>query len=109
MAGRPVARVLDDGVSIEVNRTCTDGCQNGNSILYGAIWRAARSLGYVRAYTYTQEDEGGASLRASGWKVDAHLPARGSWRESSVKLAELRDQEGSGGVERVRWIVGLAR
>jgi len=48
MAGRPVARALDDGVTLEANRTCTDGTRNANSMLYGAVWRAAVALGYRR-------------------------------------------------------------
>lgn len=72
-------------------------------MLYGATWRAAKAMGYLRAYTYTQHDESGASLRAAGWVRDAELEARGSWAESSVALRELRDPKGSGGVARVRW------
>ncbi|MEW1632725.1 XF1762 family protein [Streptomyces sp. NPDC093801] len=34
--GRPVARHLDDGQTLEVTRTCTDGIANANSMLYGA-------------------------------------------------------------------------
>jgi hypothetical protein len=108
-AGRPVARVLDDGRSIEVNRTCTDGFPNANSMLYGAIWRAAKSLGYLRAYTYTQEGETGASLRAAGWVQEAELPARGSWADHSVQLRAIRCTAGSGGVGRIRWRVGQPR
>ena len=43
-AGRPVARHFDDGLTLEVNRTCTDGTRNGNSMIYGALWRAAKAL-----------------------------------------------------------------
>jgi hypothetical protein len=103
MAGRPVARALDNGRTIEVNRTCTDGTTNANSMLYGAIWRAALALGYLTGVTYTEEGETGASLRASGWVLDATLPARGSWSDSSVKLKGMRDPVGSGGVVRFRW------
>ena len=28
VAGRPVARMLDDGMTLEVTRTCTDGTRN---------------------------------------------------------------------------------
>ncbi len=65
-AGRPVARAFDDGLTLEVNRTCTDGTRNANSMLYGAVWRAARAMGYARCITYTQHDESGASLKAAG-------------------------------------------
>ena len=109
-AGRPVARRLDDALSLEINRTCTDGVPNGNSLLYGALWRAGRALGYVRAYTYTQGDESGASLRAAGWVIDAELAARGTWADHSVSLAHVRDQESTaGGVTRTRWRVGAPR
>lgn len=66
IAGSPVARWLDDGLTVEVTRCCTDGTRNACSMLYGAAWRAARSLGYVRQITYTIPEEGGASLRAAG-------------------------------------------
>jgi hypothetical protein len=101
--GRPVARGYNDGVTLEVNRTCTDGTPNANSMLYGAAWRAAKALGYQRLITYTQEGESGTSLRAAGWRVLAVRPARGSWAESSVQLRNLRDPVGSGGVQRTLW------
>lgn len=103
-AGRPVARALDDGLTLEINRTCTDGAHNANSLLYGAIRRAAKAMGYLRLVTYTQADETGASLRAAGFRADAQLEARGSWAESSVALAHTRDPIGNGGVARVRWM-----
>lgn len=103
MVGRPVARHFDDGLTLEVNRTCTDGTPHANSALYGVAWRAAKALGYRRLITYTQEGESGTSLRAAGWKVVAERPARGSWAEASVKLADLRDPTGSGGVQRTLW------
>ncbi|WP_369795032.1 XF1762 family protein [Serratia sp. H1n] len=45
MAGRPIARHFDDGLTLEVNRTCTDGTKNANSMLYGAV----RGAGLERA------------------------------------------------------------
>ena len=67
IVGRPVARLLDNGWTLEVNRVCTDGARNACSMLYGAAWRAAKALGFRRLITYTLPEEGGASLRASGW------------------------------------------
>ncbi|RDL05200.1 hypothetical protein DER30_6900 [Streptomyces sp. HB202] len=55
MVGRPVARHFDDGRTLEVTRTASDGAPNSNSLLYGAAWRAAKALGYTRLVTYTQE------------------------------------------------------
>lgn len=48
IVGRPVARYLDDGWTLEVNRLCTDGTRNACSMLYAAAWRAARAMGYKR-------------------------------------------------------------
>ena len=41
IVGRPVSRYLDDGLTLEVNRLCTDGTKNACSFLYGAAARAA--------------------------------------------------------------------
>lgn len=105
MAGRPIARHFDDGLTLEVNRTCTDGTRNANSMLYGAVRRAAWGMGYQRIITYTQADESGASLRAAGFEKIKTLPARSSWAASSVKMQATRDPVGNGGVERVLWEV----
>jgi hypothetical protein len=68
IVGRPLARMADDGWTLEVNRTCTDGTRNANSMLYGAARRASWALGYKKLVTYTLPEEGGASLRASGFR-----------------------------------------
>lgn len=68
IVGRPVARQLDDGWTLEVCRTCTKGTFNANSLLYAAAWRAARSLGYRRLITYTLNTEQGSSLKGAGWR-----------------------------------------
>lgn len=107
IASRPVARALDDGRTIEVVRTCTDGHPNANSLLYGAAWRCAKAMGYRRSFSYTQGDEDGASLRAAGYRLDAELPARPSWADSTsdVRLRAMRDPQGSGGMIRRRWVI----
>ena len=66
--GRPVARHLDNGWTLEVTRCCTDGTKNAASMLYAAAWRAAKALGYRRLITYTLVEEPGTSLKAAGWK-----------------------------------------
>lgn len=103
MVGRPVARHYDDGLTAEVNRTCTDGCPNANSALYGAAWRIAQAMGYRRLVTYTQADEPGSSLTAAGWVKLRDLPARKGWAASSVALRATRDPVGNGGVDRALW------
>lgn len=69
MVGRPVARMADDGFTVEVNRCCTDGTRNACSMLYRAAWRAARALGYKKLITYTLPEEGGASLRGANFRL----------------------------------------
>ena len=99
MAGRPISRHQDNGLTLEVNRTCTDGTDNANSMLYGAVWRAAKAMGYIRCITYTQHDESGASLRAVGWqKVKSSAPNKG-WSVPS----RPREDIGSAGVARTLW------
>jgi hypothetical protein len=70
IVGRPVAPRLDDGRTAEITRVCTDGTRNAASMLYGACRKAARAMGYDRIFTYTLPEEGGASLRAAGFKLD---------------------------------------
>ncbi len=99
IVGRPVARSFDNGQTLEVNRTATDGTPNANSMLYGAAWRAAKALGYDRLITYTQESESGSSLRAAGWRVIAERPARPGWSVPS----RPREDRGVDGIARTLW------
>jgi len=68
VVGRPMARMSDNGWTLEVTRCCTDGTKNACSFLYAACWKAARSLGYRRLITFTLPEEGGASLKAASWR-----------------------------------------
>jgi hypothetical protein len=99
MVGRPVARHYADGLTLEVNRTATDGTKNANSMLYGAAWRAAKALGYSRLITYTQATESGISLKAAGWTVVGELRARKGWDTPSRR----RDGHGVDAIPRTLW------
>ncbi|MGU0017191.1 XF1762 family protein [Escherichia coli] len=57
---------MDDGLTLEVNRTCPTGERNANSALYGAVWRG-KSYGLSTFIYVHQADESGASLRAAGF------------------------------------------
>lgn len=106
IAGRPTSRVLDKrgkGHFIEITRVASDGTRNACSKLYGGLTRAAKALGYCRAYTYTLDRESGASLRASGWTIDAELPARKGWNGAT----RPRDEQGWPAEAKVRWIKEL--
>lgn len=78
MVGRPVARHLDNGWTLEVTRCCTDGTPHACSMLYAAAWRATKAMGYKRLITYTLKEEAGTSLRAAGWHA-LYETTGGSW------------------------------
>jgi len=99
VVGRPVARLYDNGQTVEVTRVATDGTAHACSMLYGAAWRAAKTLGYTRLISYTQAGESGAGLRAAGWRVVAHRrPHLGWWRPSRP-----RHSNAPTGVQRTLW------
>ena len=76
LAGRPTARHLDDGKTLEVVRVCTDGTKNANSFLYSRCKRIALLMGYERVITYTLLEESGSSLHAVGARITAEVDAR---------------------------------
>ena len=67
ICGRPVSRHYDDGLTLEINRLCTNGYKNACSKLYGACVRIAKQMGYKKVITYILESENGASLKASNF------------------------------------------
>jgi hypothetical protein len=108
--GRPTARALDDGKTLEVTRTCTDGSKNANSFLYGAAARVAKNLGYDKLVTYTLADESGASLRASGWSVVADLAPRSGWDTPSRPRTDVTlwgEKKIPTAVRKFRWELAL--
>ena len=106
IVGRPVARMLQDGFTAEVTRTCLapDCPRNGNSMLYGACWRAARALGWRRLVTYTLASESGASLRGSGWRVVAEVAPSKGWARASMAHLNRTPQD-IYGQQKLRWEV----
>lgn len=82
IVGRPVARMRDDGWTLEVTRLCTDGTKNACSFLYGAAARASFALGYRRIGTYILASEPGTSLEAAGWRLIGEVKGR-SWSAPS--------------------------
>lgn len=103
--GRPVARAFDDGFTLEVTRVATDGTANVCSFLYGRAKRIAKELGYARLFTYTLPEEGGHSLRASGWTCEG-TTATGdrAWLRSDGTRANDHPLS-----PKHRWVVSLAK
>jgi hypothetical protein len=112
IAGRPVSRHLDDGMTIELTRVTTTGERNACSRLYGAACRAAFAIGYRRVITYTLASESGSSLRGAGFEIDhAYADAtRIGWNRSSrprgaqTRMFYPARSEDEEDVARVRWI-----
>jgi hypothetical protein len=103
IVGRPVARMSDDGWTAEVTRLCVlPGNKNACSMLYGAAWRAARALGWQKLITYVLPEEGGASLRASGWKCLGEAGG-GSWSRKERPRVDKHPTQ-----VKMKYAVGLA-
>lgn len=96
IVGRPVARHLDDGHTVEVTRLATDGTRNACSMLYSAAAREARRRGYLRVITYTLASEAGASVRAAGFHREADVRGR-QWDTPSRRRGHRATPD------RVRW------
>lgn len=105
IAGRPIARLLADGKTVEVTRCCTDATRNACSFLYGRLCRAAADLGYARVVTYTLVEECGASLRAAGFVAMAAVKADATWSRPGrhrVQVDLFGDETRPPG-DKVRW------
>lgn len=76
VAGNP-ARVWQKEAKLVISRVAIDSVPNGCSMVYGALARAAKALGYSEVWTYTLPDEPGTSLRAAGFE-DMGLSAGGT-------------------------------
>jgi hypothetical protein len=110
IVGRPVARRLDDGYTVEVTRLCTLGHLDCCSILYAAAARQALDTqGHRRILTYVLGSESGDSLLAAGWsrlwktrggswdregrpREDRH-PTEPKWAWGKGSWRELCDQQ----------------
>jgi hypothetical protein len=101
VAGRPVARLLDDGATLEITRLATDGTPNACSKLYRAVSKVARAMGYRRVITYTLASEPGASLRGAGFKQTERVRGR-SWTCPSRPRQDDHPLE-----DKLRWELSL--
>ena len=100
ICGRPVARMADDGLTLEVLRVCTDGTRNANSMLYSRVKKIAQVMGYQKVLTYTLTEESGASLRAVGAQKDGIVKPR-EWSREKRK----RETQNIYKKEKIRWIL----
>ena len=107
IAGTCSSRELErrgDGHFIEIRRVATDGTLNACSAIYARMIRAAKAIGYCRVYTYSLQSESGASLKASGFVVDAGVKkAAKGWDRPS----RPRDDSEWPDEAKVRWVAYL--
>lgn len=96
--GRPLARALCDGQTLEVLRLCSNGEKDVCSFLYSRAARIAKEMGYSKIITYILDTESGTSLRAAGWHHEADTKGQ-SWncksreRTNSVQLSLFNDRQ----------------
>ena len=100
ICGRPVARMADDGLTLEVLRVCTDATRNANSMLYSRVKKIAQVMGYQKVLTYTLAEESGSSLRAVGAQKDGIVKPR-EWSREKRK----RETQNIYKKEKNRWIL----
>lgn len=77
IAGNPPPEWQGTG-RIVISRVATEGAENACSMIYGALCRAGKALGFREAWTYTLPEECGASLRAAGF-IDMGMTRGGEW------------------------------
>lgn len=77
VVGNPVAAALQNGVTFEVLRLCTNGHRYAASRLLSAAWKAARAMGVLRMVSYTRADEAGTCYRAANWRDVARVRGEG--------------------------------
>lgn len=97
VAGNP-CRTWQDSGRLVISRVATAGAENACSMLYGALCRAAKALGYNEAWTYTLPGEPGTSLRAAGF-MDMGLTDGGEWDRPS-----RRRKPAANSAKKRRWL-----
>lgn len=106
--GRPVARRLDDGKTLEVLRLCTQGEKDVCSFLYSRAARIAKEMGYTKIITYILESETGTSLKASGWHLEADHVGGSDWNVPS-RPREVENLQLSLFEQKPKYPVGVAK
>lgn len=71
IAGRPIARLLNNGKTLEILRVCVkENKPNASSMLYGRARRIAEMMGYEKIITYTLQRESQSSMKAIGARLE---------------------------------------
>ena len=111
ICGRPVARALDNGTTLEVLRVCIKdpAPRNACSYLYARCQRIWTAMGGEKIITYTLESEPGSSLKAVNWTHAATTKKRSKnnlWntrRPEHKGYKSVRESQLADGVIKNRW------
>ena len=111
ICGRPVARALDNGTTLEVLRVCIKdpSPRNACSYLYARCQKIWTAMGGEKIITYTLESEPGSSLKAVNWLVAATTKKRAAknlWntrRPEHAGYKAVREAQIADGVIKNRW------
>ena len=111
ICGRPVARALDNGTTLEVLRVCIKdpAPRNACSYLYARCQKIWTAMGGEKIITYTLETEPGSSLKAVNWLVAATTKKRAAknlWntrRPEHAGYKAVREAQIADGVIKNRW------
>jgi|TARA_R110000822_G_scaffold252364_2_gene379026 hypothetical protein len=111
ICGRPVARALDNGTTLEVLRVCIKdpAPRNACSYLYARCQKIWTAMGGEKIITYTLESEPGSSLKAVNWLVAATTKKRAAknlWntrRPEHAGYKAVREAQIADGVIKNRW------
>ena len=106
--GRPVSRMLDDGLTAEVNRVCIayPSPKNVCSFLYARAWRIWQQMGGERMITYTLQSESGSSLKGAGWKIVGKTKKNDFWTSRKPEhkgYVQFREDQEVDGQLKLRW------
>jgi hypothetical protein len=94
IVGRPVPPASDDGFTLEITRTSSNGTLAAEVAIYRAMWTLIRLRGYEQLITHTEMGairRGLAPIAAVPPRAGTHVPPR------------LRVGRGVDGATRVRW------
>ena len=80
IAGRPIARLLDNGTTLEITRVCVaPGYKNACSKIYARLKKIGKLFGYTSIKTYTLASEPGSSLTAIGAVAEQRVLPHKGW------------------------------
>ncbi|MDF7815370.1 XF1762 family protein [Hymenobacter sp. YC55] len=104
IVGRPVARALDNGNTLEVTRVCTQGHPDACSKLYAACQQRARLRGCRKLITYTLQSEKASSVRGANFVLASGKAGGAKW---TGKRQATRPSGATAQKLKCRWEIAL--